>query len=199
MPEQELNPTSPSAPAGADYFSVFDLPRMLALDDAALTPLLLPQEQGSASRPFLPRPMRKNSSGRLNQTSLLNDAYRALKDPIARTEYLLRTEGITLVDDARAEGMPDKQAKKKRTAGVAGRGLRAEYAARRDAHECADRAKTTRSCARIWNRRRAQFEAQFQAIESQIQGQWDPGGDAALAAGDQPAGKTQSGSYGRSA
>ncbi|RRA49972.1 Fe-S protein assembly co-chaperone HscB [Acidipila sp. EB88] len=45
----------------------------------------------------------------LEQTSLLNDAYRALKDPIARTEYLLRLEGITLAEDA---ATADRQEKK---------------------------------------------------------------------------------------
>src|SRR2546430_7468506 len=32
----------------------------------------------------------------LEQSSLLNDAYRTLKDPIKRTEYLLRLEGVEL-------------------------------------------------------------------------------------------------------
>ena len=35
----------------------------------------------------------------MEQTSLLNDAYRTLKDPISRTEYLLRLEGVTLADE----------------------------------------------------------------------------------------------------
>jgi len=52
----------------------------------------------------------------LQQSSLLNDAYRTLKDPIKRTEYLLRLEGVELeeqskhaTDRARAAGEIKKQ------------------------------------------------------------------------------------------
>ena len=47
---------------------------------------------------------------------MLNDAYRTLKDPIKRTEYLLRVEGIELeeqskqaTEEARATGELKKQ------------------------------------------------------------------------------------------
>ena len=52
----------------------------------------------------------------LEQSSLLNDAYRTLKDPIKRTEYLLRLEGVeleeqskTATEKARATGEVKKQ------------------------------------------------------------------------------------------
>ena len=52
----------------------------------------------------------------LAQSSLLNDAYRTLKDPVARTQYLLTLEGIQLeeqskaaTDAARASGQQKKQ------------------------------------------------------------------------------------------
>src|ERR1019366_1900084 len=52
----------------------------------------------------------------LEQSSMLNDAYRTLKDPIKRTEYLLRLEGVELeeqskqaTEKARATGMLKKQ------------------------------------------------------------------------------------------
>ena len=52
----------------------------------------------------------------LEQSSLLNDAYRTLKDPITRTEYLLRLEGVeleeqskTATEKARATGEVKKQ------------------------------------------------------------------------------------------
>jgi molecular chaperone HscB len=52
----------------------------------------------------------------LRQSSLLNDAYRTLKEPIARTEYLLTLEGVQLeeqsraaTDAARAAGTEKKQ------------------------------------------------------------------------------------------
>jgi molecular chaperone HscB len=52
----------------------------------------------------------------LEQSSLLNDAYRTLKDPIQRTEYLLHLEGVELeeqsksaTEQARASGEIKKQ------------------------------------------------------------------------------------------
>ena len=39
----------------------------------------------------------------LAQASLLNDAYRTLKNPLERTKYLLTLEGVQL-EDARASG-----------------------------------------------------------------------------------------------
>jgi molecular chaperone HscB len=52
----------------------------------------------------------------LQQSSLLNDAYRTLKDPIARTEYLLKLEGVEFegqskaaTDQARETGAQKKQ------------------------------------------------------------------------------------------
>jgi len=52
----------------------------------------------------------------LEQSSLLNDAYRTLRDPIKRTQYLLRLEGIeleeqskTATEQARATGEVKKQ------------------------------------------------------------------------------------------
>jgi len=52
----------------------------------------------------------------LQKSSQLNDAYRTLKDPIARTEYLLRLQGVHLeeqskaaTDEARRTGQVKKQ------------------------------------------------------------------------------------------
>jgi molecular chaperone HscB len=41
-------------------------------------------------------------TARKRQSSLLNDAYRTLKDPIRRTEYLLRLEGVELEEQSKA-------------------------------------------------------------------------------------------------
>ena len=46
--------------------------------------------------------MSENSEWSLEQSSLLNDAYRTLKDPIKRTEYLLRLEGVELEEQSKA-------------------------------------------------------------------------------------------------
>jgi molecular chaperone HscB len=85
----------------ADYFTFFGLPRKLNLDVAAL-------ERGfyELSRRLHPdlyaRTTAQEQDWSLQQSSLLNDAYRTLKDPIKRTEYLLRLEGVQLEEQSKA-------------------------------------------------------------------------------------------------
>ncbi len=75
-----------------DYFRVFGLPRKLGLDVAALE-----RSFYRLSRKLHPdvyaRASAEEQQWSLDQTSLLNDAYRTLKNPVARTEYLLKLEG----------------------------------------------------------------------------------------------------------
>ena len=88
-----------------DYFSVFGLPRKLRIDKTGLE-----RNFYRMSRKLHPdlyaqaNPEERQWS--LDQTSLLNDAYRALKDPIARTEYLLRLEGVELEAGRSEDGKP---------------------------------------------------------------------------------------------
>jgi len=102
-------------PAPVDYFTFFGLPRKLNVDVAAL-------ERGfyELSRKLHPdlnaRAGSKEQEWILEQSSLLNDAYRTLKDPIKRTQYLLLLEGVELeeqsksaTDQARATGETKKQ------------------------------------------------------------------------------------------
>ena len=102
-------------PAPVDYFTFFALPRRLDLDVAALE-----KEFYVLSRKLHPdlnaRADNKEQEWSLQQSSLLNDAYRTLKDPIKRTHYLLRLEGVELeeqsksaTEQARAEGTIKKQ------------------------------------------------------------------------------------------
>lgn len=94
------------APAeNVDYFAVFGLPRKLHIDLSALersfyrlNRKLHPDLYAQAT------PQEQQWS--LDQTSLLNDAYRTLKNPIARTEYLLKLEGIVLEAGKSDDGKP---------------------------------------------------------------------------------------------
>jgi len=99
----------------ADHFSFFGLPRKLALDAAALE-----REFYRLSRKLHPdlyaRATEEERRWSLEKSSQLNDAYRALKDPVARTEHLLALEGVQLeeqskaaTDRARATGEEKKQ------------------------------------------------------------------------------------------
>jgi molecular chaperone HscB len=76
-----------------DYFSFLGLPRKLTLDAADLE-----QRFRSLSRQFHPDyfynapPAERRAS--LERSSYLNDAYRTLRSPSSRLEYLLRIEGV---------------------------------------------------------------------------------------------------------
>src|SRR5271157_16971 len=102
-------------PAPVDYFTFFGLPPKLNLDVAALerdfyelSRRLHPDLNATAGS--------KEQQWSLEQSSMLNDAYRTLRDPIKRTEYLLHLEGVALeeqsktaTEQARATGAIKKQ------------------------------------------------------------------------------------------
>ena len=85
-------------PPGGDYFSVFGLEERLDLDLAALE-----HEFHRLSRKVHPdRFARAGDNERqwsLADTALLNDAYRTLKDPLHRTEYLLKLGGAEIGEE----------------------------------------------------------------------------------------------------
>lgn len=87
--------------ASTDFFSFFGLPRKLNLDVAALE-----REFYRLSRKLHPdvyaRASRQEQQWSLEKSSQLNDAYRALKDPIERTAHLLKLEGVQLEEQSKA-------------------------------------------------------------------------------------------------
>lgn len=102
-------------PAPVDYFAFFGLPRKLNLNVAALEKSFY--ELSRNLHPDLHVRLTTEEQGwSLEQSSRLNDAYRTLKDPIRRTQYLLRLEGVELeeqsksaTEQARASGETKKQ------------------------------------------------------------------------------------------
>jgi molecular chaperone HscB len=102
-------------PVPVDYFSFFGLPPKLDLKVAALE-----KDFYELSRRLHPdlnaQAGSQEQEWALEQSSLLNDAYRTLKDPIKRTAYLLHLEGVDLeeqsksaTEQARATGEVKKQ------------------------------------------------------------------------------------------
>ncbi len=85
-------------PIGGNYFSVFSLEPRLNLDHAALE-----TEFHRLSRRLHPdrfaRASENEKEWSLADTALLNDAYRTLKDPIRRTEYLLKLHGAEIGEE----------------------------------------------------------------------------------------------------
>ena len=102
-------------PQPVDYFTFFGLPPKLNVNVPELE-----KEFYELSRKLHPdlnaRAGSMEQEWSLEQSSLLNDAYRTLRDPIKRTEYLLHLEGIILeeqsksaTEQARATGEVKKQ------------------------------------------------------------------------------------------
>ena len=85
-------------PVGSDFFTVFGLAPRLDLDLASLE-----GEFHRLSRRLHPdrfaRAAENEKDWSLADTALLNDAYRTLKDPITRTEYLLKLHGAEIGEE----------------------------------------------------------------------------------------------------
>jgi molecular chaperone HscB len=84
-----------------DYFDFFGLPRKLTLDVPALEKQFYAMSRKLHPDRFAGKPVAEQEAA-LAQSSLLNDAYRTLKDPILRTQYLLKLEGVELEEQSKA-------------------------------------------------------------------------------------------------
>jgi molecular chaperone HscB len=90
-------------PRGADYFAFFGLPRKLALDLADLE-LRFHSLSWKLHPDNFVRASETERQLSLDRSSQLNDAYRTLRDPVTRVEYLLGVAGT------RREGQKKQQA-----------------------------------------------------------------------------------------
>ena len=93
-------------PLGGDYFSVFGLVPRFDLDLG-----MLEHEFHKLSRKLHPdrfaRATPEEKEWSLADTALLNDAYRTLRDPIRRTEYLLKLHGAEIGEEHSGKGRID--------------------------------------------------------------------------------------------
>jgi molecular chaperone HscB len=97
------------------YFEIFSLPAKLMIDLAALEKSFYALSRRLHPDRFAAKSADEQAAA-LAESSRLNDAYRTLKDPIARTEYLLKLEGVereeqskSATEAARASGTAKKQ------------------------------------------------------------------------------------------
>jgi molecular chaperone HscB len=97
------------------YFEIFSLPPHLVLDLPVLEKSFYALSRRLHPDRFAAKSADEQAAA-LVDSSRLNDAYRTLKDPIARTEYLLKLEGVEMEEQskaateaARATGMAKKQ------------------------------------------------------------------------------------------
>lgn len=98
----KIQPTPPAT----DYFSFFGLPRRLGLDAAALE-----RQFEQLSWKLHPDNFHRASTYEqelsLEKTATLNDAFRTLRDPVARVDYLLGLEGVRREGEIKQQAPPD--------------------------------------------------------------------------------------------
>lgn len=89
-----------------DYFSFFRLARKLGLDEAALE-----RQFHQLSWKLHPDNFHQATTYEqelsLEKTATLNDAYRTLRDPVTRVEYLLGLEGVRREGETKQQAPPD--------------------------------------------------------------------------------------------
>ena len=154
-----------------DYFAFIGMPRKLNLDAAELE-----RKFRTLSRQFHPdffynaAPAERRAS--LERSSYLNDAYRTLRDPIARLQYLLQIEGLAAAGPAEA------------TKQVPPALLEEVFALNEELDEIRD-LRSGGAPADVWQARleraRQPIEAKRVEHEAQLQelaGRWDAGGGA---------------------
>jgi molecular chaperone HscB len=83
------------------YFSIFSLPAKLVVDLPALEKSFYALSRRLHPDRFAAKSAAEQAAA-LGESSRLNDAYRTLKDPIARTEYLLKIEGVELEEQSKS-------------------------------------------------------------------------------------------------
>jgi molecular chaperone HscB len=157
-----------------DYFAFLGVPRKLNIDASDLE-----QRFRTLSRQFHPdyfynaTPAERRAS--LERSSYLNDAYRTLKNPIARVEYLLGLEGFSArgPGDVEEVGQPDHAAKVPATL------LEEVFALNEELDEVRS-LRTSGAAAEIWRTKlegaRAPIEAKRAAHEADLtdlSARWD--------------------------
>jgi molecular chaperone HscB len=89
-----------------DYFEFLELPRNLAIDAKDLEKRFY-----ALSRKLHPDLFARRSQAERDQaeesTAVLNDAYRNLRDPITRAEYLLKLEGFDIGEQTTKDVPPE--------------------------------------------------------------------------------------------
>ena|SRR5579859_285323 len=89
-----------------DHFSLFGLPRKLWLEMSALETKFLELSWKLHPDKFVNAPAEEQALS-LKRSSELNDAYRVLRDPVARVEYLLEIEGMRKEGEHKQQAPPE--------------------------------------------------------------------------------------------
>src|SRR5256884_4740057 len=93
-------------PQAVDYFALFEMPRQLWIEMSALEQKFLQLSWKLHPDNFVNATEQERELS-LKRSSELNDAYRTLRDPIARVEYLLAIEGERKEGEKKQQAPPE--------------------------------------------------------------------------------------------
>jgi molecular chaperone HscB len=93
-------------PQAVDYFALFEMPRKLWIEMSGLEQKFLQLSWKLHPDNFVNASEQERELS-LKRSSELNDAYRALRDPVARVEYLLGIEGTRKEGEHKQQAPPE--------------------------------------------------------------------------------------------
>jgi len=101
-----MSAPSIAAPKQRNYFELFDVPRKLWIEMSALEKKFLELSWKLHPDKFVNASAEEQELS-LQRSSELNDAYRVLRDPVARVEYLLGLEGMRKEGEHKQQAPPE--------------------------------------------------------------------------------------------
>lgn len=93
-------------PPSLDYYAFFGVPRQLALEPKELEKRFYALSRQLHPDLFSRKPAREQEYA-LEASAILNDAYRALKDPVTRALYVLKQEGYNIAEQGTKDVPPE--------------------------------------------------------------------------------------------
>ncbi len=161
-------------PLPVDYFAFFGLPHKLTVDTERLE-----KDFYELSRRLHPdvyaQAQNREQQWSLEQTSRLNDAYRTLKDPIKRTEYLLHLEGVQLEEQSKAATEAARASGEMKKQVIPPALLEEIFELNMQLEEARMNKKTGERDAELEKellQQKTKLEHQFQALSQELKGDW---------------------------
>jgi molecular chaperone HscB len=169
----------------ADYFSFFGLPRKLNVNTSDLE-----REFYRLSRRLHPdlyvHGSTEEQSWSLQKSSMLNDAYRTLKDPVQRTQYLLKLEGVQLEEQSQAATEQARQSGEQKKQVVPPEMLEEVFELNMQLEEARMNRKMGEVDASLQQEledKKREFEGRLEGLAEELKGHWNDW-DALIARGD---------------
>jgi molecular chaperone HscB len=101
-----MSATSTATPKQRNHFDLFEIPRKLWIEMSALEKKFLELSWKLHPDKFVNASAEEQELS-LKRSSGLNDAYRVLRDPVARVEYLLEIEGMRKEGEHKQQAPPE--------------------------------------------------------------------------------------------